>query len=59
MPPQNEIIVLPNGTVTVVEMIEEMRVEHSAFVFTERVTLITPTIFNPISILDMHRFLHR
>jgi hypothetical protein len=29
MPPNNETIVLQNGTVTLVEMIEEMRVEHA------------------------------
>jgi hypothetical protein len=28
MPPHNESIILPNGTVTVVETVEEMRVEH-------------------------------
>ncbi|VDO58572.1 unnamed protein product [Haemonchus placei] len=44
MPPQNETIVLPNGTVTVVEKVEEMRVEHPAFVFTERICIAFFTV---------------
>ncbi|KAK6031812.1 K+ channel tetramerization domain protein [Ostertagia ostertagi] len=44
MPPQNETIVLPNGTVSVVEKVEEMRVEHPAFVFTERICIAFFTV---------------
>ncbi|KAK0408271.1 hypothetical protein QR680_003865 [Steinernema hermaphroditum] len=44
MPPHNETIVLPNGTVTVVEKIEEMKVEHPAFVFTERICIAFFTV---------------
>lgn len=44
MPPHNETIVLPNGTVTVVEKVEEMRVEHPAFVFTERICIAFFTV---------------
>jgi hypothetical protein len=39
MPPINETIVLANGTVTIIEKVEEVRVEHPAFVFTERVCI--------------------
>ncbi|PAV84925.1 hypothetical protein WR25_21783 [Diploscapter pachys] len=44
MPPHNETIVLPNGTVTIVEKVEEMRVEHPAFVFTERICIAFFTV---------------
>ncbi|CEF63977.1 Potassium channel family and Potassium channel tetramerisation-type BTB domain and Potassium channel, voltage dependent, Kv family and Potassium channel, voltage dependent, Kv9 family and Ion transport domain and BTB/POZ fold domain and Voltage-dependent channel, four helix bundle domain-containing protein [Strongyloides ratti] len=44
MPPHNETIVLPNGTVTVIEKVEEMRVEHPAFVFTERICIAFFTV---------------
>lgn len=44
MPPHNETIVLPNGTVRVVEKIEEMRVEHPVFVFTERICIAFFTV---------------
>ncbi|EPB68163.1 K+ channel tetramerisation domain protein [Ancylostoma ceylanicum] len=44
MPPHNETIVLPNGTVTVVEKVEEMKVEHPAFVFTERICIAFFTV---------------
>uniref|UniRef100_A0A914CIZ9 Uncharacterized protein n=1 Tax=Acrobeloides nanus TaxID=290746 RepID=A0A914CIZ9_9BILA len=44
MPPQNETIVLPNGTVTIVEKVEEMKVEHPAFVFTERICIAFFTV---------------
>lgn len=44
MPPHNETIVLPNGTVTVVQKVEQMRVEHPAFVFTERICIAFFTV---------------
>ncbi|CAJ0569390.1 unnamed protein product, partial [Mesorhabditis spiculigera] len=44
MPPHNETVVLPNGTVTIVEKVEEMKVEHSAFVFTERTCIAFFTV---------------
>src|SRR5579871_5604035 len=44
MPPHNETVILPNGTVTVVETVEEMRVEHPAFVFTERICIAFFTV---------------
>ncbi|CAI5451946.1 unnamed protein product [Caenorhabditis angaria] len=44
MPPQNETIVLPNGTVMMIEKIDEMKVEHPAFVFTERICIAFFTV---------------
>ncbi|KJH43326.1 K+ channel tetramerization domain protein [Dictyocaulus viviparus] len=44
LPPRNETIVLSNGTVTIVEKVEEMRVEHPAFVFTERICIAFFTV---------------
>ncbi|CAI4227246.1 unnamed protein product [Auanema sp. JU1783] len=44
LPPHNETIVLPNGTVTIVEKVEEMRVEHPIFVFTERICIAFFTV---------------
>ncbi|CAB3396935.1 unnamed protein product [Caenorhabditis bovis] len=44
MPPHNETIVLPNGTVIVVGKVEQMRVEHPAFVFTERICIAFFTV---------------
>ncbi|CAJ0950219.1 unnamed protein product, partial [Mesorhabditis belari] len=44
MPPHNETVLLPNGTVTVIEKVEEMKVEHPAFVFTERICIAFFTV---------------
>ncbi|GMS79685.1 hypothetical protein PENTCL1PPCAC_1860 [Pristionchus entomophagus] len=44
MPAHNETIVLPSGRVKIVEKIEEMRVEHPAFVFTERICIAFFTV---------------
>ena len=44
MPPHNESVVLPNGTVTVMEKVEEMKVEHTAFVITERICIAFFTV---------------
>ncbi|CAD5224129.1 unnamed protein product [Bursaphelenchus okinawaensis] len=44
MPPVNETIVLPNGTVMVIEKMEQIRVEHTSFVFTERICIAFFTV---------------
>uniref|UniRef100_A0A914Y9J3 Uncharacterized protein n=1 Tax=Panagrolaimus superbus TaxID=310955 RepID=A0A914Y9J3_9BILA len=44
LPPHNESIVLPNGTVTIMEKVEEMKVEHTAFVITERICIAFFTV---------------
>ncbi|KAE9553837.1 hypothetical protein FO519_002967 [Halicephalobus sp. NKZ332] len=44
LPPHNETVVLPNGTVTVMEKVEEMKVEHTAFVITERICIAFFTV---------------
>lgn len=44
LPAHNETILLPNGTITVVEKIEEMRVEHQIFVLTERICIAFFTV---------------
>ncbi|KAI6237151.1 Potassium voltage-gated channel subfamily B member 2 [Aphelenchoides besseyi] len=44
MPPRSDPIVLQNGTVILVNFIEEMRVEHPAFVFTERICIAFFTV---------------
>ena len=44
LPPHNETVVLPNGTVTVMEKVEEMKVEHTAFVVTERICIAFFTV---------------
>lgn len=44
LPAHNETVLLPNGTVTVVEKVEEMRVEHPGFVFTERICIAFFTV---------------
>uniref|UniRef100_A0A183I3E6 K+ channel tetramerization domain protein n=1 Tax=Onchocerca flexuosa TaxID=387005 RepID=A0A183I3E6_9BILA len=40
----NETILLPNGTITIVEKIKEMRVEHQIFVLTERICIAFFTV---------------
>uniref|UniRef100_A0A914XDC6 Uncharacterized protein n=1 Tax=Plectus sambesii TaxID=2011161 RepID=A0A914XDC6_9BILA len=44
MHPHNETMLLPNGEVTVVEKVEQVRVEHPAFVFTERICIAFFTV---------------
>ncbi|CAI2354590.1 unnamed protein product [Caenorhabditis sp. 36 PRJEB53466] len=44
MPPHDETVVLPNGTATIVQKVEQMRVEHPAFVFTERICIAFFTV---------------
>ncbi|CAD6186686.1 unnamed protein product [Caenorhabditis auriculariae] len=44
MAPHKESVVLPNGVVQVVSKVEEMRVEHPAFVFTERICIAFFTV---------------
>uniref|UniRef100_A0A0N4TMX7 Potassium voltage-gated channel subfamily B member 2 n=2 Tax=Brugia TaxID=6278 RepID=A0A0N4TMX7_BRUPA len=44
LPAHNETILLPNGTITVIEKIEEMRVEHQIFVLTERICIAFFTV---------------
>uniref|UniRef100_A0AC35FN17 Uncharacterized protein n=1 Tax=Panagrolaimus sp. PS1159 TaxID=55785 RepID=A0AC35FN17_9BILA len=44
LPPHNESVVLPNGTVTIMEKVEEMKVEHTAFVITERICIAFFTV---------------
>ncbi|MCP9264540.1 hypothetical protein DINM_022649 [Dirofilaria immitis] len=44
LPTYNETVLLPNGTITVVEKIEEMRIEHPIFVLTERICIAFFTI---------------
>uniref|UniRef100_A0A915PNH0 BTB domain-containing protein n=1 Tax=Setaria digitata TaxID=48799 RepID=A0A915PNH0_9BILA len=44
LPAHNETVLLPNGTITVIEKIEEMRVEHQIFVLTERICIAFFTV---------------
>ncbi|VDN60785.1 unnamed protein product [Dracunculus medinensis] len=44
LPSHNETVIFPNGTVKMVEKIEEIRVEHPAFVFTERICIAFFTV---------------
>ncbi|EFO27232.1 voltage-gated potassium channel [Loa loa] len=44
LPAENETILLPNGTITVVEKIEEIRIEHQIFVLTERICIAFFTV---------------
>lgn len=44
MPPYNTTVTFPNGTVSVVEKSETIRLEHPAFVFTERICIAFFTI---------------
>uniref|UniRef100_A0AC35UIF3 BTB domain-containing protein n=1 Tax=Rhabditophanes sp. KR3021 TaxID=114890 RepID=A0AC35UIF3_9BILA len=44
MPPHSEVVVGPDGSVSVVEKIEQLRVEHPAFVFTERICIAFFTV---------------
>jgi len=44
MPPHNETVIQSDGRVTTVERIEQIRVEHPAFVFTERICIAFFTV---------------
>ncbi|VDN06566.1 unnamed protein product [Thelazia callipaeda] len=44
LPAQNETVLLPNGTLTVIERIEEIKIEHPGFVFTERICIAFFTV---------------